>query len=198
MDNFLDELKGNWQHEKKNAETAVDVKEILYKAESYKRSSINFQFGNVLILTIVLIFYITFFYKFLLYGTLLSKIGFIIMSVPLLIRIVAELISIIRGRNIKLDENALRHNEKLIKYTAFRKWMHGRVTFTIMALYTLGYYFIMVQFAELVPRWLIILMCVAYPVVAYLIILQVRKGIKNEMQQLEWLSKFHKEMREDL
>jgi hypothetical protein len=72
--------------------------------------------------------------------------------------------------------------------------MHGPVTYTIMGLYTLGYYFIMVQFSKYVPGLLIILMCVAYPVVALLIIRQVRKGIKNEMEQLHWLSEWNKEM----
>jgi hypothetical protein len=198
MDNFLDDLKSNWKQEKAKTEPGLDAQALLSKAEVYKSSSIKFQYGNVLILSITLIFYIIFFYRFLLYGTLLSKIGFVIMSVPLLIRIVAEVISIAKGRKIKLDENALQHNEKLIQYTAFRKWMHGPVTFTIMGLYTLGYYFIMVQFSGLVPGWLIILMCVAYPVVAYLIIKQVRKGIKNEMEQLEKLSEYHKEMEGDL
>lgn len=198
MDNFLDELKNNWQREKSKANIEMEAQAILQKAESYKKSSIRFQYGNVMILSITLVFYIIFFSNFLLYGTLLSKIGFIMMSVPLLIRIIAELISIAKGHQIKLYENAMRHNEKLMKYTAFRKWMHGPVTYTIMGLYTLGYYFIMVQFAELVPAWLIILMCIAYPVVAYLIIMQVRKGIKKEKQQLEWLSEYGREMNPDL
>lgn len=196
MDNFLDDLKSNWKQEKALAQPGIDAQALLSKVEAYKNSSIKFQYGNVLILTITLLFYIIFFYKFLLYGTLLSKIGFIIMSVPLTIRIVAEMISIIKGRNIKLYENALYHNQQLIQYTAFRKWMHGPVTYTIMGLYTLGYYFIMVQFSELVPVWLIILMCIAYPVVAYIIIRQVRKGIKNEMEQLRWLSEYNREFEE--
>jgi hypothetical protein len=196
MDNFLDELKSDWQQEKSKTNTAMDIHVLLDKAETYKKNSIRFQYGNVMVLSITLLFYIIFFQKFLLFGTLLSKIGFIIMSVPLAVRIAAEIISIAKGRNLNLDENALHHNEKLIQYSAFRKWMHGPVTYTTMGLYTLGYYFIMVQFAELVPLWLIILMCIAYPVVAFVIIRQVRKGIKNEMEQLKWLSKYHREMKD--
>jgi hypothetical protein len=194
MDNFLDDLKRNWKQEKARAVPNVNAQALLGKAETFKKSSIKFQYGNVLILSITLTFYLIFFYRFLIYGTLLSKVGFIIMSVPLLIRIIAEIISISKGRNIKLYDNAFQHNDQLIRYTAFRKWMHGPVTYTIMALYTIGYYFIMVQFAELVSGWLIVTMCIAYPVVAYLIIMQVRKGIKNEMQQLYLLSEYYKEI----
>jgi len=194
MDNFLDDLKRNWKQEKARAVPNVNAQALLSKAETFKKSSIKFQYGNVLILSITLTFYLIFFYRFLIYGTLLSKVGFIIMSVPLLIRIIAEIISISKGRNIKLYDNAFQHNDQLIRYTAFRKWMHGPVTYTIMALYTIGYYFIMVQFAELVSGWLIVTMCIAYPVVAYLIIMQVRKGIKNEMRQLYLLSEYYKEI----
>jgi hypothetical protein len=196
MDNFLDDLKSNWKQEKAKAAPMIDARALLNKAETYKKSSLKFQYGNVLILSITFIFYIIFFHQFLFYGTLLSKIGFIIMSVPLLVRIVAELISITKGHKIKLDENALQHNVKLIQYTTFRKWMHGPVTYTIMGLYTMGYYFIMVEFSEFVPGWLMIIMCIAYPVVAFIIIKKVRMGIKNEMEQLQWLSEWNKEMKE--
>lgn len=194
MDNFLDDLKSNWKQEKEQSTPVIDAQTLLSKAEAYKKSAIRFQYGNVMVLSITLMFYIIFFQQFLLQGTLLSKVGFIIMSVPLLIRIIAEMISIAKGRKIKLYENALRHNQQMIQYTAFRKWMHGPVTYTIMGLYTMGYYFIMVEFSEFVPGWLMIIMCIAYPVVAFIIIKQVRKGIKNEMEQLQWLSEWNKEM----
>ncbi|TAD81730.1 MAG: hypothetical protein EAY75_17255 [Bacteroidetes bacterium] len=197
MDNFLDDLKSSWKAHKAQTAPVVDVKALLSKAEVYKKNSIRFQHGNVMVLSVTLILYCTFFYKFLLYGTRLSQSGFIMMAVPLFIRIVAEMISIAKGRNIKLDENAFHHNQQMTQYTAFRKWMHGPATYTIMGFYTLGYYFIMVQFSELVSRWLIILMCVAYPLVAYIIIKQVRRGIKNEMEQLQWMSKWNKEMIEE-
>jgi hypothetical protein len=190
MDNFLDDLKNSWKQEKSQSGPAIDAQELLDKAEAFKKHSIKFQYGNVLILSIVLILYIIFFYQFLLYGTTLSKAGFLIMAIPLALRIVAELVSITKGKKIKPDDNAVQHNDEMIKYTAFRKWMHGPVTYTIIFLYTVGYYFIMVQFADLVPGWLIIVMCVGYPVAAFLIIKQVRKSIKKEMDQLQKLSEY--------
>jgi hypothetical protein len=195
MDNFLDDLKNSWKQEKSQSGPAIDAQELLDKAEAFKKHSIKFQYGNVLILSIVLILYIIFFYQFLLYGTTLSKAGFLIMAIPLALRIVAELVSITKGKKIKPDDNAVQHNEEMIKYTSFRKWMHGPVTYTIIFLYTVGYYFIMVQFSDLVPGWLIIVMCVGYPVAAFLIIKQVRKSIKNEMDQLKKLSEYREEFK---
>lgn len=195
MDNFLDDLKSNWKQEKPLAVSGTAVSAVLKKAEAYKKSTIRFQYGNVIILSITLIFYVIFFYRFLLYGTLLSKTGFCMMAIPLLVRIIAEIFSIAKGRRIKIDHNAWQHNQEVIRYTSFRKWMHGPVTFTIMGLYTLGYYCIMVEFSELVPLWLIIVLCVAYPVVASFLIFQIRKGIKKEMEQLRWLSAFQTEIK---
>ncbi len=194
MDNFLDELKCNWKQDNPLPEAGIDAKTVLEKAQAFNKSSIRFQYGNVFILSLTLVFYVICFNKFLLYGTLLSKTGFLLMSVPLTVRIIAEIISIAKGQSIKMYEDALQHNQQLIDYTAFRKWMHGPVTYTIMGLYTLGYYFIMVEFSELVPLWLILVLCAAYPVVASFLIIQIRKGIKKEMEQLRWLSAFQNEI----
>jgi hypothetical protein len=196
MDNFFDEIKDSWKQEKNLANPQIDAKAILKRADEAKRNSIRFQYGNAIILSITLVFYITFFYRFLLHGTLLSKIGFLIMAVPLAIRIIAELISVFKARNIKWEDSALSNNQHLIQYASFRKWMHGPVTFTIMGLYTMGYYFIMVQMSELIPLWLTIILLVAYPIIALIIIVQVRKGIRNEMEQLRWLASNQKELEE--
>lgn len=188
MDNFFNDLKSTWQQEKSAAKPAIDIDALLQKAAAYKQHTLRFQWGNAGILSLTLVMYIVFFHRFLLYGTLLSKLGFLLMAVPLGIRIAAELVSILRGRAIAWDNTAKDHTALWTRFTAFRKWMHGTLTYCVMALYTLGYYCIMVQMAELVPAWLTGLMCVAYPVGAWIIILQVRKGIRREIRQLEWLA----------
>ena len=188
MDNFLNELKANWKQEKAAAHSTLDAATLAHKAAAYQKNSLRFQYGNVAILSLTLVLYVIFFKDFLLHGTLLSKTGFLMMAVPLALRIAAELISIHRGRRIKPDLNATEHTEQMIAYHGYRKWMHGTLTFTVLALYTAGYYCIMVQFTQLVPGWLAILLCVVYPVVAWLIIVQVRKGIRKEMDTLACLT----------
>lgn len=194
MDNFIEDLKQSWQQEKATPAPEVNVQDLVKKAAAYQRNSLRFQWSNVIILTVTLLLYILFFHQFLLYGTVLSKFGFLIMAVPLAIRIAAEVLSIAKGRSIAWDANAKDHTAQLIHYTGFRKWMHGTLTYVVMALYTLGYYCIMIQMGQMIPGWLTILLSAAYPVVAVIIILQVRKGIRREMDTLQWLSGLGQQM----
>ena len=102
----------------------------------------------------------------------------------LALRIVIELYSIFLSSKIDLSEAALKSNQQVLRYYQFRKRIHSPVTITIVALYTIGFYILTPEFSRYFSLPVMILIDSSYVVIGIVLITQIRKGIKKEMQHL--------------
>jgi hypothetical protein len=106
----------------------------------------------------------------------------------LLIRILIEVFSIRKARGIKTWLSAEAYTKATIHYRSFRKFVHGPVTISVVVIYLVGFYLLMPEFSRHAPLWLTIICCASVPPGAFIMIQQIRKGIKKEMAVLQdWI-----------
>lgn len=194
MSNELDDLKQMWK-QSTPVVNAIPPTGIVQKAEAKKRSSIYFQYGNIIILAATALVIYIFLWRLYPYNYILSKAGVLTMMGSLVLRILIEFFSIYKWRKIAVDAQALQNTENTLRYYQFRKLVHGPVTFAIVALYSLAFYSLMPEFSEHVPTWLTIVTCASYPIGAIIIIFQIKKGIRKEMNDIATLADFGKSLR---
>lgn len=194
MSNELDDLKLMWKQSMPVADTQLPSG-IVQKATAKKRSSIYFQYGNIIILAATALVIYIFLWRLYPYNYILSKAGVLVMIGSLVVRIIIEFFSIIKWRKIAVDAQALQNTENTLRYHRFRKLVHGPVTFSIVALYSLAFYSLMPEFSEHVPAWLTFVTCASYPIGAIIIIFQIKKGIRKEMDDIATLADFGRSLR---
>lgn len=184
MNNEIDEWKKLWQQGKTAIVPEKNSGDIQLKAVAKKRSSLYAQYSTVGILTGTMITVYIFFIVLYPYQNLLSNIGIWIMIGSLAVRVAIELYSITRMKTIAIADSAVKNIEHTIKYYTMRKTIHGVITYTIVALYTIGFYLIMPEFSKHAPAYLSIFLCIFYPAGAAILITQIKKGIKKEIRDI--------------
>ncbi|WP_103070451.1 hypothetical protein [Aquimarina sediminis] len=185
MNNEFDELQRKWQKNKEsiNSDTQV-IDETLSSIIVKKNSSIRFHYNNIIILSIVLVGIAAFFYYIAPVKELLSRIGVGLMLGGLLIRIIIELISVLKSKKMNVVDDVLKSTNDAIDFYKFRKRIHGPITITIIVLYTIGFYMITPEFSLYFTKWQMILINTSYIIGALVPLLFVRKIIKKEIQTL--------------
>ena len=196
MKNEMDDLKQLWNNAKQATPSTTTAKQLIQQAAEKKKSSIYFQYGNILILTVVLLGLWVFFYRMYPFATLLSKIGTWLMLGGLALRICIEMLSVSRFGKIHVTDSALQNTSSTVSYYRFRKTIHGPVTFLIIAAYTIGYYLLMPEWSTHFRLSTMILLCCSYPVGAIILIKLIRKGIRKEMDDLKELIELQDELKE--
>jgi hypothetical protein len=185
MDNEFKNLQQKWQKQKKElGDSSSNFEEILSKIENKRKKGLSFHYGNIGILLITLIGLFLFFYFVAPVEELLSRIGVGFMMIGILIRIVIEIFSSIKSKKINKLDTALKATELTIDFYKFRKKIHGAIMHVIFVLYLVGFYMISPEFSNYFSLWQMILMDVSCFVIIAIIYIQIRKGIKNEMQTL--------------
>jgi len=188
MDNEMKSLKDLWEKTRPVPPAPVSIAALRQKAIANKRSSVIFQYTNIAILfslTVIIYLYLGIWFP---YHTTIGQTGVWLMTGSLLIRVIIEWLSILRSKQIRLDAQVLESTKTTLKYYQFRKTIHGPVTFIIVAIYTAGFYMLMPEFTSHAPVWLSLLVMISYPVGAVILIYQIRKGIKKEMDELKELA----------
>jgi small-conductance mechanosensitive channel len=188
MDNEMKSLKDLWEKTKPVPPAPVSVAALRQKALANKRSSVIFQYTNIAILFSLAIVIYLFLGIWFPYHTAIGQTGVVLMTGSLLVRVIIEWLSILRSKQIRLDAQVLESTATAMKYYQFRKRIHRPVTFIIVAIYTAGFYMLMPEFTSHAPLWLSLMVMISYPVGAVIIIYQIRKGIKKEMQDLKELA----------
>lgn len=195
MNKDLDDIKDRWKSAKMNLETTTSsVDMIISQAEKKKQKSVYFQYGNIAILTATLVLIISFFYFVAPLQEPLSKIGKTLMVGGLAVRILIEIFSIRKSSKIDLGDNALQSTNSTLSYYQFRKQIHGAVTFTIVALYTVGFYILTPEFSKYIDLPWMIVIDTSYIVGAVFLVWQIRKGIRQEMKDLADMVALKKEL----
>ena len=185
MDNDFDNLKRQWSTGKKEFTVAPDsIQEQLNALKTKKKSSTSFHYGNILVLSATVIVLLLFFYYLAPVQELPSRIGVGLMIGGLLVRIAIEFMSVARVKKIKMTDLALDNLAQTIAFYKFRKTIHEPVTITIIVLYSIGFYMISPEFSNYFSLWQMILMDGSYIVIAIVLIVGIRKGVKKEMNTL--------------
>ncbi len=125
---------------------------------------------------------------------LLSRIGVGFMMMGILLRIVIEIFSSIKSKKINKLDTALKTTELTLIFIEFRKKIHGAITHIIFVLYLVGFYMISPEFSNYFTLWQMILMDVSCFVIIAFIYIQMRKGIKKEMNTLLEIIELKKEI----
>src|SRR5690349_21996565 len=109
MSNEFDDIKNQWKEARKNVPgNPKDTTQIIGQAESKKKSALYHQYGNIAVLTAVLVTIIFFFYYFFPFRELLSRTGVVLMVGGLAVRIAVEIFSTIKSRQIDLADAAVK------------------------------------------------------------------------------------------
>ncbi|WP_109300263.1 hypothetical protein [Aquimarina sp. AU474] len=185
MNDDFEALQREWQKDKDNIKSdTTTMNDLFFLIQKKKKASVRFQFGNIIVLLITMLGITAFFYYVAPVKETLSRIGAGLMVIGLFLRIVIEMISIIKSKNIDVKDNVLETSEKTITYYKFRKTIHGPITIIILVLYTIGFYMITPEFSLYFSTWKMILIDVSYLVAACIFIPIIRKSIKREIRTL--------------
>ncbi len=195
MNDIIDSLQQKWEDDKKsNIPNSDEMNEVVKKIASKKRENLFFHYGNILILSLVLIGISLFFWFVAPVEETLSRIGAGLMIVGLIVRIVIEAFSIGKSKKIDVEVSSLEHTERAIEFHRFRKFVHSWVTIIIVGLYTLGFYLISPEFSKYISFWFMILIDVSYVFIAIILIIIIRKAIIKEMKTLDEIIELKKEI----
>jgi hypothetical protein len=181
----LDELTELWQQTKVSSKPELDVTAIMKAGEARKKSTLAAHYGNAAVLSatvLVLVFYFYYLYDF---QDVLSKIGYNLMIGGLIVRIVIELFSAWQSRRINVSDAASESLKNSVAFHEFRKRIHGPVTKIIFALYFIGFYMLTPEFYRHIALGWLILMNTSALAIAALLIYFIRKGIRQELRDLE-------------
>ncbi|WP_025664822.1 hypothetical protein [Aquimarina megaterium] len=185
MSNEFDDLQRKWQKGKKDIESNSGVlEETLSSITSKKNSNTRFHYGNIIILSITLIGISAFFYYIAPVKEILSRIGVALMIGGLLLRILIECGSVLKSKKIDIIDDVLKTTNNTIAFYKFRKRIHGPITITIIALYTIGFYMITPEFSLYFTTWQMVLIDVSYVISAIIFIKFVRSSIQKEIRTL--------------
>ena len=184
MKDEFDELKDHWKSAKKGHHPASDVSALIEAATLKRKSSQRFHYGNVAVLTIVLVVVAFFFLYLFGFQERLSRTGVALMLGGLAVRILLEIISARRFNAIALTETTSNTTNQMVRFYKLRRLIHGPVTITIVAAYVIG-------LLMLTPEFLIHIGTIIYlfdglfMASGIVIIWFIRKSIRKETQELE-------------
>lgn len=191
----LDDLTALWQQAKSGAKPSVlDVAAISKAGEARKKSTLTAHYGNAIVLSVTVIFLIFYFYYLYHFQDLLSKIGYNLMIGGLILRIVIEVFSALRSKQIKISDITTASLHNSVAFLEFRKRIHGPVTIVIFILYFIGFYMLTPEFSRYISlKWLLI-MDISALFIAVMLMYFIRRGIRQEMEHLENMITIHKSL----
>jgi len=198
MSSEFEGLQSQWGKDKRSIEhRSHTIENVLSSIRKKKSWSTHFHYGNIFVLSMVLIMIGSFFYFLAPVKEILSRIGVGFMIGGLFIRIIIEFISVSKAKKINMAHDALQTTNDTITFYNFRKTIHGPVTLSIIALYTIGFYMISPEFSLYFETWQMILIDVSYIIGAIPLILVIRKNIKKEIKFLLEIIELKKKMTEE-
>ena len=185
MDSEFNKLQNKWESNKKEIELSNDSLDILYgKIKKKEKENYFFYYGTITILLVTLIVISLFFYYVAPVKETLSRIGVGLMISGLLFRILIEIISIYKAKQINNIDNTLKTTENTINFHRFRKTIHKVIAPITIILYTIGFYIITPEFSLYIEFWNLVLIDISYVIIGIILFIVIRKGVKKEMQKL--------------
>lgn len=186
-DEELDDVTALWQQTKTKSseQPKTNVAALIAAGEARKKSTLTAHYGNAAVLSatvFVLVFYFYYLYNF---QDVLSKIGYNLMIGGLVIRIMIEFFSAWRSQKIKVGDTASASLQNTVAFLQFRKQIHGPVTMFIFIAYFIGFYMLTPEFYRHIAFTWLVLMNVSALLVAIVLAYFIRRGIRQELLDLE-------------
>jgi hypothetical protein len=190
----MENLENQWNAAKQTIGTLpAQPEELIKLARQKKNSVLYFHLGNIVIFTIPLVIIALFFNSIYLRESI-SKTGEFLMLGSLSVRLIIEIISTIKSRQIHLLYNASATADKAVSFYRFRKKVQGPASITTAVLYVIGFYLLSPEFSKYVEMKWMIMLHLSFVFGAVVVITQARKGIAKEMIILKSLIELKKEM----
>lgn len=193
----MDNLENQWKAAKQTIGASSPKPEDLIKLAKQKKNTVlYFHFGNIIIFTITLVVLYIFFNSINLKDSI-SKAGICLMLGGLSARLIIEIISTIKSRQIQLINTASVSTDKALSFFSFRKKVQGPVSIITAVLYVIGFYLLSPEFNRYIETKWMILMHVFFVLAALTLIVQAKKGMAKETAILESLIDVKKEINND-
>ena len=184
----MQDLINTWNDGRETIHSAANPQEIIRLAKARKKNVLYEIYGNIIVLTLSLILIALFFYYKTSFTSSLSRAGMWLMLGALSLRILIELISVVKSNAIRLTLPTDQLTKSALSFYGFRKTVHGPVTLVIVACYVAGFYLLTPGFSTYIPfKWMVI-MHVFFIVLALVLVWVIRKGIRKEIDNLKHLS----------
>jgi uncharacterized protein (DUF983 family) len=191
MDNLNNQWKRARQDISRSSEAAT---ETLFHAKAQKQNVLSFHYGNIIVLSFVLMGISLFFFYIAPFKGVLGRTGVGLMVGGLFLRIIVELFSTIKYSRIRLEQDTLKATGQSVEFYRFRQKIHGPVTIIIVGLYIIGFYMLTPEFSLYFPlKWMLI-MDIGFIIIAIVLFVQIRKGVRQEMLILQGLSKLQRDI----
>lgn len=190
----MDNLQNQWKAARQTIGiSSAKPEELIKLAQQKKTNILYFHFGNIIIFSITAIALALFFNSLNLKDSI-SKVGVFLMLAGISVRLIIEIISVIKSRQIQLVNNASVSTDKALSFFGFRKKVHGPTSITTAVLYVIGFYLLSPEFNRYIEMKWMILMHVFFVIAAVVLIVQARKGMAKETTVLKSLIDIKKEM----
>ena len=185
MSSSFKDLQNKWEDDKKNIDTSsTNFIDLQKKIKQKEKENYFFYYGTISILLFTLISISLFFYYVAPVKEFLSKMGVLLMISGLLFRIFIEIISILKAKKIKVSEDSLKTTQNVIHFHRFRKKIHKIIAPIIITFYTIGFYMITPEFSVYISFNYLLLIDISYLVIAIILYVLIKKGVKKEMQKI--------------
>ena len=195
MNNNIDHLKTLWQESKSNdSSEAANIGQIITLAKEKMKRTVRMQLGTIVILTLTLAILCVYFLYGVPLNLTISRIGAILMTAGVVLRILIEIYSIVLARKVHPAETAHNSNHAAWIYHRFRRVINGPVTIAILILYSIGFYMLTPAFALIFSTPMLILIDVSYIFIALLFIGFIRRTICKETQILDQILQIQEEL----
>lgn len=193
-DNF-DELKKSWESAKKDHPTSTREQMLETVLKNHDRSQ-KAHIGNGSILSVVVIGLVAFFYYLAPLQETLSRVGIGLMIGGLIVRVIIEVISYRKAGRINYSATSGESVEQARSFYLYRKEIHGPVTISIVVFYTIGFYVLTPEFSDHFSTFWMWMMDGSYLVIGIVLFLGIRKGVVQEMRDLQRITEIQDSMNE--
>lgn len=193
MQNDMDDLVNQWKNARKDVRKTESIDVLIKTAEGRRKSTLAFHYGNIIALTLLVVVLILFFLFLFPFQETISRIGVGLMVGTIALRVIIEYFSSRKAAKINLADATAAATEETFHFYKFRKRIHGPVTISMVALYTIGLGLLTVEFIEHIG-YIILFFDAMYCVAGIFIIRQIRKGITQEMNDLQEIIKIKSQL----
>lgn len=185
----MNELPKNILDSWKSAQGAITpqpamAERLIEKANTIKRKSLKLQWGNLILLSVSLIVITACWRLFFPFQELLSKVGVALMLGSLLARIIGEAYSVVSFGGRRITGSALQKLQQEESYLALRTKINGALTYSSLAVYSLGFLMLAPEFSLYIPQPYMWLIYGSYLLLVLGWVLIIRKNVKEETNDL--------------
>lgn len=197
MKEEMTELRMIWKSAREaGAGRELSPEDIIGKAKSKARTSFIMHIGNMLILAATLVMVVVFFYFLFPFGDTLSQSGVHLMVSGLVVRIAVEGVSLWKLSAISLTDQTAKATDAYVAFYEFRRKVNGPITYLLVGIYIAGFFMLSPEFGRYLGTTALLFMNVMAISLAVVLVKEIGKGIRKEMDELWTLVELRKALTE--